>query len=116
MNASSCTLTANKRRAPIHPHTNTTTKPHIKPPQNCTYAIPDNHTLTNCTRNDSTIGLCTTPCPYNMKLHQHQLTRCTYISLEAQIEAETAREAQSKSRYALYGCTYILTVAAGADV
>ncbi|MEM0058138.1 MAG: hypothetical protein QXG09_04650 [Candidatus Bathyarchaeia archaeon] len=64
MQTNSQPVKANKPQPTTHPHTTNNTKPHITPPQNCPHAITDNLGYTNCTRSNSTITLCTTPCPY----------------------------------------------------
>jgi hypothetical protein len=80
----------------------------------CKHAKQDNLGYTNCTKNDSTIGLCQQPCPYkttDVKLLQPQLAQYSYIGSYAFPEPLSPREAGNKLRFSTFGYSYILIVA-----
>jgi len=83
----------------------------INIPPKCPHQKTDNKGILNCTKNDSTIGYCTTPCPYK-KQHLQLLTKSTYIFNYAETERFLAKEGGNKLHLTLFESTYICIVAA----
>jgi len=74
--------------------------------KSCPYQKTDNKGYTNCTKNDSTIGCCQTPCPYRKPLHQLQ-AKHRYIGGYGRNEAFSVKEACFKLCCCVFAYTYV---------
>jgi hypothetical protein len=83
-------------------------------PNQCPHTKQDNYGYLNCTKSDSTIGYCTTPCPYRKQLHL-QLSKYSYISDYGVFEPQSAKELRIKLRYRIFAYSYILIEAVEGD-
>jgi hypothetical protein len=80
-------------------------------PNQCPHTIKDNKGYINCTKNDSTIGYCKTPCPYKKQLHP-QLSKYSYIRDYGRTEPFLPIEPRIKLRCHIFAYSYILIEAA----
>jgi hypothetical protein len=83
----------------------------------CPHQKTDNKDILNCTKNDSTIGYCKTPCPHmkqphmkqpHMKQPHPQLAKYSYIRDGGETEPLLLEEPRIKLRIRIFECSYIL--------
>jgi len=73
----------------------------------CPHQKTDNKDILNCTKNDSTIGYCKTPCPH-MKQPHPQLAKYSYIRDGGETEPLLPIEPRIKLQIRIFECSYIL--------
>jgi hypothetical protein len=72
----------------------------------CPHQKTDNKDILNCTKNDSTIGYCQTPCPY-MKQPRPQLAKYSYIRDGGENEPLLLEEPRIKLRIRIFAYSNI---------